>query len=281
MRKEEPKPSKPNVHFIKAIIPAAGIGTRFQPFTLAVPKELLPVGRKPMIQLAVEEALAAGIHEIGIVVRKGKEAIQSHFEALMASSNPLWETLRKELSRAKLRFIFQKKPLGLGNAIYESGSFISDSPFVMIIPDQFILSEVPATRQLLDAASCDFQAVWSSLVTVSAEELNLFPGARKFKLTNRIGNTWEVTGIWEQSEEEKGKILLGFGRTFFPAGVIDFFSEKFLNPVTEEVDLLLTFGALIKKYKNYAVLLDGKAMDFGTWEGYEHFFKYLGLPKAK
>ncbi|MBW2319330.1 MAG: 2-C-methyl-D-erythritol 4-phosphate cytidylyltransferase [Deltaproteobacteria bacterium] len=281
MRKEGPKPSKPNVHFIKAIIPAAGIGSRFQPFTLAVPKELLTVKRKPLIQLAVEEALAAGIHEIGIVIREGKEAIRSHFEALTTSSNPLWETLRKELCRAELRFIFQKETLGLGNAIYESGSFISDSPFVMIIPDQFILSGVPATRQLLDAASEDPQAVWSSLVTVYAEELNLFPGARKFKLSNRISNTWEVTRIQEQSEAERGEILLGFGRTFFPAGVIDFFSEKFLNPVTEEVDLLLTFGALIKKYKNYAVLLDGKAMDFGTWKGYEYFIKYLGLSKAE
>lgn len=223
MRKEGPKPSKPNIHFIKAIIPAAGFGTRLQPATLAVPKELLPVGRKPMIQLAVEEALVAGIRDIGIVIRKGKEAIKNHFDILMTSSNPSLQTLKRKLSQANLRFIFQKKPLGLGNAIYESGSFIGDSSFVMIIPDQFILSGVPATKQLLNSVSEDSQAVWSSMVVVQGKDLALFPGARKFKLTNRIGDRWEVEGIEERSGREEKETLLGFGRTFFPAGMIDFF----------------------------------------------------------
>jgi len=260
---------------VKAIIPAGGIGTRIQPFTLAVPKELLPASRKPMIQLAVEEALAAGIRDIGVVIRKDKEAIRNYFEALMVASNPLWEDLREELSHAKLHFIYQKQPLGLGNAIHEAGTFIDDSSFVMIIPDQFVRSKVPATRQLLDAARKDFQAVWNSLVTVCEEELGFFRGARRLELTNRIENTWEVKGVREDLEYPNEETLLGFGRTFFPAGLIEFFSDRFLNPATGEVDLFLSFEALIKEYRNYAVLLEGKAMDFGTWAGYEHFFRFL------
>ena len=267
-------------HLVKAIIPAAGLGTRLQPSTLVVPKELLPVDRRPMIQLAVEEALASGIKEIGIVIRKGKEAIQSHFEALVASSNPLWETLKEELSHAKLHFIFQKQPLGLGNAIYEAGTFIDDSPFVMIIPDQFVHSRVPATRQLLSAAREDFQAVWSSLIAVPQEELELFPGARRLELTNRVANTWNVAAVREETGYANEGPFVGFGRTFFPAGVIDFFSDRFLNPATGEVDLLRTFEALMKEYKNYAVLLEGKAMDFGTWAGYEYFFHRRGAEYA-
>ena len=89
-----------------------------------------------------------------------------------------------------------------------------------------------------------------------------------------MGNAWEVKGLSEETGySDQETLLLGFGRTFFPPGVVDFFSERFLNPATGEVDLLLTFEALIKEYKNYAELLEGKAMDFGTWAGYEHFFK--------
>jgi UTP--glucose-1-phosphate uridylyltransferase len=277
MPKGTERPGKMEGLSVKAIVPAGGVGTRLRPFTLTTPKELLPADRRPMIQLAVEEALAAGIREIGIVIRQGKEAIQSHFEVLVASSNPLWETLKEELSQAYLKFIFQKELLGLGNAIYEAGTFIDDSPFVMIIPDQFVHSRVPATKQLLHAASGDSQAVWSSLVAVPQEELELFPGARRLELTNQEGNTWEVKGIRETSENPNEETLVGFGRTFFPTGVIEFFSEKFLNPATGEVDLLLTFEALIKEYRNYAVLLEGKAMDFGTWAGYEHFSSNLNV----
>jgi UTP--glucose-1-phosphate uridylyltransferase len=256
---------------IKAVIPAAGFGTRLQPFTLATPKELLPVNRKPMIQLAVEEALSAGIRDIGIVIRHGKEIIRNHFESLLTSTGSQWEELKRELSLAKVHFIYQDKPLGLGNAIYEAGEFIGDSPFIMIIPDQFLHSVISATSQLLHVARGDFQAVWSSLVTVLPEEKTLFPGARSFELSKQAGNTWEVKGLLEHPVCDEEKTLLGFGRTYFPGELIEFFSEKFLNPATGEVDLLLSFRALIKKYRNYAVLLEGMAMDFGTWAGYQRF----------
>lgn len=270
-------PDKMDGLCVKAIIPAGGVGTRLRPFTLTMPKELLPVARKPMIQLAVEEALAAGIREIGVVIRKGKEAIQRHFEALMVSCDYLPETLKGELSRADIQIIFQEKPLGLGNAIYEAGGFIDGSPFVMIIPDQFVFSKVPATRQLLDIANKDVQAVWSSLVVVSREELGLFPGSRRFELSNRIGNTWEVKGVQEESGYSDGETLLGFGRTFFPAQALGFFADSYLNPATGEVDLLFTFKALIEARRNYAVLLEGHAMDFGTWAGYEYFTAKLNV----
>ncbi|MCK4821771.1 hypothetical protein KA005_38750, partial [bacterium] len=215
------------------------------------------------------------IRDIGIVIRKGKEVIQDYFEALIKSSDSMWGNLKHELSGTRLDFIFQKRPLGLGNAIYEAGRFINELPFIMIIPDQFVFSRVPATRQLLNAARGNFQAVWSTLVAVPEEELHFFPGARRFELTNRIGKIWEVTGIRDGSGHSKEESLLGFGRSFFPAGALDFFTDEFLNPVTGEVDLLPSFDALIKEYRNYAVLLEGKAMDFGTWEGYERFSKTI------
>jgi len=258
---------------VKAVIPAAGFGTRLRPITLSVPKELLPVGRKPMIQLAVEEAIAAGIKHIAVVIRRDKELIRHYLEALRSLSDPTGGEMEYDLSEVRLHYAFQEKPLGLGNAIYEAGRFVGDSPFVMIIPDQFVRTSVPASKQLVEAASADFHAVWSSMVSVPPEELAFFPGALRRELNNRIGNVWEITAIKQETGYANEGPFLGFGRTFFPAGVLEFFSESFANPSTGEVDLLLSFESLIKNYRNYAVLIEGRAMDFGTWAGYEHFFR--------
>jgi UTP--glucose-1-phosphate uridylyltransferase len=255
----------------KAVIPAAGYGTRLLPFTLAAPKELLPVRGRPMIHLAVAEAVAAGIKEIGIVIREGKEGIREYFDAIQKAADPSLKSRQQELAAVELSYIRQREPLGLGDALYEAGEFFQDSPFVMIIPDQFLAAAVPATRQLLTAAAADPQAVWSSLVAVPGAEVRLFPGARPFLLKNQAGRTWEVAGLGEPPPHPQGTSLLGFGRTWFPAGVREFFSRDFLNPQTGEVDLLLSFRALIQERRNMAVLLEGRAMDFGTRAGYEYF----------
>lgn len=257
---------------IKAVIPAAGYGTRLFPFTLAAPKEILPVGRKPLIHLAVAEAQAAGIKEIGIVIRQGKEAIPAYFASLKARGDPAGERLRSEISAVEISFLYQTEPLGLGHALYEARGFIKDSPFVMLIPDQFLISRVTATKQLLEAAAADQDAVWSSVVEISTGEKEFFPGARPLSLANHRGDTWEVTGIQSEPGTQNNQTLPGFGRTLYPPGCLDFFGPAFINPTTGEVDLLLTFQALLTEYRNYAVLLKGKAADFGTWAGYEYFF---------
>jgi len=235
---------------VKAVIPAAGLGTRFRPLTLAVPKELLPVNKKPMVQLAVEEALSSDIRDIGIVIRRGKEVIRDYINSLMSSSDSIWKNFKQKMSHTRVHYIFQEKPLGLGNAIYAAREYINDSPFVMIIPDQFVDSRVPATKQLLNAANKDVQAVWSSLTIVPPEEKEFFSSARSFLLTNRRGNTWSVKEILEHSQSQSGETILGFGRTYFPQGVIEFFSDRFMNPVTREVDLLFTFKALMRCISN-------------------------------
>lgn len=266
---------------IKAVIPAAGFGTRLRPFTLAAPKEILPTGRKPMIQRAVEEAFNSGITEVGIVIRQGKEVIQEYFSALPGSPDSLLEPLNKYLTSGHLHFIYQDQPLGLGHALYESRCFLRDSAFVMIIPDQFLLSEVPATKQLLEASAASRQSVWSTVVSVPQEEKRLFPGARAMMLGNLQNRVGEVLGIREESPECKEDQLVGFGRTYFPAGVLEFFSTAYLNLATGEVDLLLTFQALLNAYKNYAFWLEGQAMDLGTWDGYEYFFPKFDRDKPK
>jgi len=271
MQKKPEEKRKAESRPIKALIPAAGLGKRFHPLSLVLPKELFPMNRKPLIQWAVEEVMASHIKHIGIVIRKGKEVIKSYFEALRTLSDPPFEDIGKALGKVKLHFIFQDKPLGLGNAIYEAQGFLDDSPFLMVIPDQFLISQIPATLQLLEAAREDFAGVWSSVVHVCGQERAFFPGAREFALKHRNEKIWELVGFQKEASDESRNILMGFGRTFFPSGTLRFFHKDFLNPATGEVDLLFTFEALFKSYKNYALELDGTPLDLGTWAGYEHF----------
>ncbi len=99
-----------------------------------------------------------------------------------------------------------------------------------------------------------------------------------FELDKREKNTWKVRGFRKETESADEEILLGFGRTLFPAGALEYFSDRYVNPASGEVDLLLSFEALLEKFPNYAVLLEGRAMDFGTWAGYERFCGSLGTP---
>ncbi|MBX6352643.1 MAG: UTP--glucose-1-phosphate uridylyltransferase GalU [Thermoflavifilum sp.] len=141
----------------KAVIPAAGLGTRLLPATKAMPKEMLPVVDKPVIQYIVEEAVAAGIEDILIVTGKGKRAIEDHFdrsvelEALLqdrGKRNEL-ETIRAISEMANIHYIRQKEPLGLGHAVWCARRFIGDEPFAVLLGDVLIQSEEPALVQLL------------------------------------------------------------------------------------------------------------------------------------
>jgi UTP--glucose-1-phosphate uridylyltransferase len=142
----------------KAIIPAAGLGTRFLPATKAQPKEMLPIVDKPTIQYIVEEAVASGIEDILIISGRGKRAIEDHFD----KSYELEETLYKKNKKAELEdiqkishlanihYIRQKEPRGLGDAINCARTFIGNEPFAVMLGDDIVQSEIPCVRQLME-----------------------------------------------------------------------------------------------------------------------------------
>ena len=248
---------------VKAVIPAAGYGTRLQPVTYAVAKELLPVARKPMIHLAVEEAVQAGVEHISVIIRKGKECIRDYIDSLSG------EQLKR--SGARITFIYQNEPLGLGNAVYQARRFIADSPFMVIIPDQFVFSDNPPARRILNASGYDPGAVWCGFTLIPAEQENYFPNCRPYALDPHGDKFWRVRGFAPRPEKIGEKISIGFGRTYYPPGTLTYFSEKYMNPDTGEVDMLRTFQALLEDCPCYAIHLEGTAADFGTWPGYEYF----------
>lgn len=141
----------------KAIIPAAGLGTRFLPATKAMPKEMLPIVDKPTIQYIVEEAVESGIEDIIIVTGKGKRAIEDHFDNSFELEQNLLEKQKFDLltevqksSKVDIHYIRQKEPKGLGHAIWCARKFIGDEPFAVLLGDDIVRAEKPCLKQMMD-----------------------------------------------------------------------------------------------------------------------------------
>lgn len=154
----------------KAIIPAAGLGTRFLPATKAMPKEMLPIVDKPTIQYIIEEAIASGIEDIIIVTGKGKRAIEDHFDASPELERNLLEKGKLELlekvqhssNLANIHYIRQKEPKGLGHAVWCARNFIGDEPFAVLLGDDIVVSETPCVKQLIE----QYEETGSSVIGV-------------------------------------------------------------------------------------------------------------------
>ncbi|MGM0753045.1 MAG: UTP--glucose-1-phosphate uridylyltransferase GalU [Bacillota bacterium] len=142
----------------KAIIPAAGLGTRFLPATKAMPKEMLPIVDKPTIQYIIEEAIESGIEDIIIVTGKGKRAIEDHFDSapelemnlLEKGKSDLLEKVQYSSNLANIHYIRQKEPKGLGHAVWCARKFIGDEPFAVLLGDDIVVSEKPCVKQLIE-----------------------------------------------------------------------------------------------------------------------------------
>lgn len=147
----------------KAIIPAAGLGTRLLPNTKSIPKEMLPLVDKPVLQYIVEEAVAAGVEEILIITNRGKSPIEDYFdyapdlEARLLSDGKEKEarTVREVADMADVYFLRQKETKGLGHAIWRAKSFVGDEPFGILLGDDIMLSETPVLKQLVNAAEAN------------------------------------------------------------------------------------------------------------------------------
>jgi len=153
----------------KAIIPAAGLGTRFLPATKAMPKEMLPIVDKPTIQYIIEEAIESGIEDIIIVTGKGKRAIEDHFDHNFELEQNLIEKEKldllekvKQSSEINLHYIRQKEPKGLGHAVWCARKFIGDEPFAVLLGDDIVEAETPCLKQLI----IEYEKTSSSVIGV-------------------------------------------------------------------------------------------------------------------
>lgn len=238
-----------------AVIPAAGYGTRMRPLTMVIPKEMFPLGNLPIIERRIREPIVSGIKRICIVIRKDKEVIKEYLNG------------RKKLyKKVEFHFVRQKVPLGLGDAIRRTKDFIEDDPFLMAIPDQLLLSEIPATLQLLNACNKD-GGLWNSLVKIPKRERMFFKGARPFKYRRLSRNLYTIEDI----SMDETSLIRGFGRTIYLPEALKYMTEEYRDTRSGEVDLLKSFRAMKDRFPLYGVILEGKPCDIGTWEGYHYY----------
>lgn len=193
----------------KAIIPAAGLGTRFLPATKAQPKEMLPIVDKPTIQYIVEEAVASGIEEIIIIIGRGKRSIEDHFDKSYELEDALLRknklTILKEVqnisSLAKIYYVRQKEALGLGHAILCARSFIGNEPFAVLLGDDIVKSEVPCLKQIINV----FEYCNSSVIAIqSVPDIDVSKyGIVKPKGANLEPNLFYIDSLVEKPSKDK------------------------------------------------------------------------------
>ena len=210
----------------KAIIPAAGLGTRVLPASKAVPKELLPIVDKPALQYIVEEAVAAGIKDILIITNRGKSLIEDHFDRMpeledrliAGNKTELYEASVAPANLANIYFIRQKETKGLGHAVLAAKNFVGDEPFAVLYGDDVIIGEVPTTKELLDAYDKYGKGV-VGIKAVSPKAIGKYCSLAVEPLEER---TYAVSDMIEKPAPDQVMSLFSIlGRCVLPAEIFD------------------------------------------------------------
>lgn len=257
----------------KAIIPAAGFGTRFLPATKAQAKEMIPVIDKPLIQYTIEEAVGANLREIAVITSRGKVALEDHFDRspeleafLMAKGKFDWlEEMRRISSLAKLTFIRQPEMLGLGHAILMGESFAAGEPVAALTPDDIYDCSTPCIKQLVDV----FQENKATVIVLGRVDKE---GTRKYgivkvkrQLSDRL---FEIEDMAEKPGPEKAFSDLGIlGRYVFTPEIFDAIKA---TPVDNKGEIQITdaIKLLLQSQPVYGYLFEGKRYDCGNKIGF-------------
>lgn len=256
----------------KAIIPAAGLGTRFLPATKAMPKEMLPILDKPTIQYIVEEAAAAGIEDIIIVTGKHKRAIEDHFDhqyeleaALQASGKTeLLEKVCASTNLANIFYVRQKEQKGLGHAIWTARQFIGDEPFAVLLGDDIVESETPAIRQLMDA----YEETGQSVIGVQEVEPKETHRYGIIDPLDKEGRLYPVRRFVEKPEPGTAPSNLAImGRYVLTADIFDYLENQ-SEGAGGEIQLTDAIERLNADQSVYAFDFEGNRHDVGEKLGF-------------
>ena len=256
----------------KAIIPAAGLGTRFLPATKASPKEMLPLVDKPLIQYAVEEAVSAGIQDIIIITGRGKRAIEDHFDVSFELEENLKESgkekmlneIRRISELANFCYVRQRHARGLGDAILCAQHLIGKEPFAVILGDEVIDAPVPAIGQLIESHESLGTPILG-VYEVEPEEVSSYgiisaesAGPQLFKVTDLIE---------KPSLQEAPSRLAVIGRYILPAAIFPVL-EKTQPGKNQEIQLTDALRTLARSSPMYALLVNGVRHDAGDKLGF-------------
>jgi len=256
----------------KAIIPAAGLGTRFLPATKAMPKEMLPIVDKPTIQYIVEEAVESGIEDIIIVTGKGKRAIEDHFDSHFELEHNLLEKNKLELLKevqyssklVDIHYIRQKEPRGLGHAVWCARKFIGDEPFAVLLGDDIVQAEKPCLQQLME----QFERVQRSVIGVQPvpdEETYRYGIIAPSVKTDRL---YQVEKFVEKPPLGTAPSNLAImGRYILTPEIFDYLETQ-TTGAGGEIQLTDAIQRLNEAQNVFAYHFDGKRYDVGEKLGY-------------
>ncbi len=252
----------------KAVITAAGWGTRFLPITRSQPKEMLPLVDKPLIQYAVEEAINSGIEQVILVTALGKRAIEDYFDRSFEleyfleqkGEVKLLQEMRELSSLVNICYIRQKEQLGLGHAILTTKAVIGDEPFAVLLPDDIIDSKVPILKQMVEVYE-QYKANVIAVEPVSSQDTTKYGIIEPREISRHI---YEVLSLAEKPEPAQAPSNLGVvGRYILMPQIFDVL-EVTPPDKNQEIQLTDALHILLKQQAIYAYKFDGVRYDAGT-----------------
>ena len=254
----------------KAVFPAAGLGTRFLPATKAIPKEMLPLVDKPIIQYGVEEALAAGCDQIIVITGRGKSAIEDHFDISYELENELEERGKEELLKQvrqisgmiNVAYVRQKKAMGLGHAVLMARELVGDEPFGVILPDDIIDADVPCLKQMIDV----YNQTGSSILATQEVERRAVSAYGVLDATptgKHDGRLYEVKNLVEKPKPEDAPSNLAIIGRYVLTPLIFEMLEATEPGKGGELQLIDGINQLLRHEKVYGYTFEGKRHDTG------------------
>ena len=256
----------------KAVIPAAGMGTRFLPATKSMPKEMLPIIDKPVIQFVVEEAILSGIEDIIIITGRGKRAIEDYFDTSPELENYLRQNEKYEVLRevndisslADIHYIRQKEPNGLGDAVLKAEKHVGDEPFAVLLGDDIIKAESPCITQLMNLFERDKKSI-IAVEAVAKEKIRDYGIIKGREIEKSV---YLVEDIIEKPSLEEAPSNIGtVGRYILTPGIFDCIKET-LPGRGNKIQLTDAIRMLIKEEDVYGYVFTGKRYDAGDKIGY-------------
>ncbi len=255
----------------KAIIPAAGLGTRFLPATKAMPKEMLPIVDKPTIEYIVKEAIDSGIEDIIIVTGKGKRAIEDHFDSAFELEENLMKKEKFELlekirksANVDIHYIRQKEPKGLGHAIWCARKFIGEDPFAVLLGDDIINNQNPGLNQLIE----EYEMKKSSVIgvkNVPAEDTHRYGIIDPLK---KLGQSHQVKSFVEKPKQGTAPSNMAIiGRYILTPEIFDYLGKQNIG-AGGEIQLTDAIQELNKVQRVFALEIEGDRYDVGEQLGF-------------
>jgi len=252
----------------KAVIPAAGFGTRFLPATKAMPKEMLPIVDKPVIQYVVEEASKSGIDDILIITGKNKRAIEDHFDISFELDYILEKNGKNEMIKildeisglADLHFIRQKKQKGLGDAIYCARKHIGEEPFAVLLGDDIFQSKTPCIKQLIEIYY-KYKSPIVALETIPIEKVSAYGVIQGTRLDQK---TYEIIDLIEKPTLNEAPSNLAISGRYILTPKIFECIEDITFGKNNEIQLTDAMKLLLNNEKLFGFLYEGKRFDIGN-----------------